>query len=101
MSPQTPKAFAPHLTARVLGLVEELRRRHVFKVAVGYLVAAWLLLQVAETTFQPLRLPEWWLTALTILVVWIAGMFRLDSPPEVASAFTVIVAFAAGYIKSE
>ena len=35
MSPQTPKAFAPHLTARVLALVEELRRRHVLKVAVG------------------------------------------------------------------
>ena len=58
MSPQTPKAYAPHLTARVLALVEELRRRHVFKVAVGYLVAAWLILQVAETTFQPLRLPS-------------------------------------------
>ena len=69
MSPQTPKAFAPHLTARVLALVEELRRRHVLKVAVGYLVLAWLILQVAQTTFAPLRLPEWWITALTILAV--------------------------------
>jgi TolB-like protein/predicted Zn-dependent protease len=69
MSPQTPKAFAPHLTARMVALVEELRRRHVLKVAVGYLVAAWLILQVAETTFEPLRLPPWWLTALTILAV--------------------------------
>ena len=69
MSPQTPKAFAPHLTARVLALVEELRRRHVLKVAVGYLVAAWLILQIAQTTFAPLRLPEWWITALTILAV--------------------------------
>jgi TolB-like protein/tetratricopeptide (TPR) repeat protein len=29
----------------------------------------WIVLQVAEVTFEPLRLPEWWMTALTILAV--------------------------------
>jgi TolB-like protein/tetratricopeptide (TPR) repeat protein len=29
----------------------------------------WIMLQVAEVTFEPLRLPEWWMTALTILAV--------------------------------
>lgn len=39
--------------------------------------------------------------AFTIIVVWVAGMFGIDVPAEVASAFTVLVSFAAGYIKSE
>ncbi len=56
-------------TARLQHLLVELRRRSVFKVVGGYLVGMWLVLQVAETTFAPLRLPEWWLTALTILAV--------------------------------
>ena len=39
--------------------------------------------------------------ALTIVLVFVAGTLGLDVPPEVASAFTVLVSFAAGYIKSE
>ena len=53
----------------LLTLYRELRRRHVLRVAGAYLVGMWLVLQVAETTFEPLRLPDWWLTALTILAV--------------------------------
>ena len=64
-----PVGFAPDLARRTQVLVAELRRRHVFKVAGGYLVAAWIVLQVAETTFEPLHLPGWWLTALTIVAV--------------------------------
>ena len=37
--------------------------------------------------------------AVTILLVWIASMFNLEVPPEAASAFTVLVSSAAGYIK--
>ena len=36
--------------------------------------------------------------ALTIVLVWAAGQFGVDVPAEVASAFTVLVSFAAGYI---
>ena len=64
-----PVGFAPDLARRAQVLVAELRRRHVFKVAGGYLVAAWIVLQVAETTFDRLHLPGWWLTALTIVAV--------------------------------
>ena len=39
--------------------------------------------------------------SLTILLVWIAGLFGVEVPPEVASAFTVLVSFVAGYFKSE
>ena len=38
--------------------------------------------------------------AVTILLVWVAGMFGLDVPPEAASAFTVLVSTAAGYLKA-
>lgn len=54
---------------RTQSLFAELRRRNVFKVAGAYLVGMWIVLQVAETTFEPLHLPAWWMTALTILTV--------------------------------
>jgi hypothetical protein len=38
--------------------------------------------------------------AVTVLLVWIAGMFGLEVPAEAASAFTMLVATAAGYIKT-
>jgi len=56
-------------TNRAQSLFAELRRRNVFKVAGAYLVGMWIVLQVAETTFEPLHLPAWWMTALTILTV--------------------------------
>lgn len=37
--------------------------------------------------------------ALTILLVWVAGLFGLDVPAEAASAFTVLVSTVAGYVK--
>ncbi|MBP9128780.1 MAG: tetratricopeptide repeat protein [Steroidobacteraceae bacterium] len=54
---------------RVQHLLVELRRRHVFKVTASYLVGMWIMLQVAEVTFEPLQFPGWWMTALTILAV--------------------------------
>jgi adenylate cyclase len=46
----------------------ELRRRRVFRSAGAYLVFAWLLLQIADATFQPLGLPLWSQRALIIAV---------------------------------
>jgi TolB-like protein/Flp pilus assembly protein TadD/DNA-binding winged helix-turn-helix (wHTH) protein len=57
------------LIARTQKLVSELRRRSVFKVLGAYLLGMWIALQVAQTTFEPLHLPGWWMTALTILAV--------------------------------
>jgi len=37
--------------------------------------------------------------SLTILVIFVANLFGIDVPPEVASAFTVIISFGAGYFK--
>ena len=55
--------------ARLQRFAVELRRRHVYRVLGSYLVGMFILLQVAEVTFAPLHLPEWWMTALTILAV--------------------------------
>ena len=57
------------LTSRLESLLIELKRRHVLRVVGAYLLGMWVVLQVAEVTFEPLHLPQWWMTALTILAV--------------------------------
>ena len=42
-----------------MGLVSELRRRNVLRMAVLYAVAAWLIMQVAEVVIGLANLPEW------------------------------------------
>ncbi len=46
-------------------LLEELKRRNVFRVAVGYLVLAWVVLQIADLVAPALHLPEWTLSFVT------------------------------------
>jgi hypothetical protein len=36
--------------------------------------------------------------ALTVLAVWILGLFHVTVPPEVASALTVIISFITSYL---
>ena len=55
-------------------LFSELKRRRVIRVATTYAVAGWLIVQVAETTFEPLGLPDW---SLTLLVLFVALGFPL------------------------
>ena len=57
------------LIGRLQWLIVEFRRRHVLHVTGTYLLGMWIMLQVAEVTFGPLRFPAWWMTALTILAV--------------------------------
>lgn len=47
----------------------ELRRRNVFRVAIGYLVMAWLILQVGDTLAPALHLPEWVNSALAFFLI--------------------------------
>ena len=47
----------------------ELKRRKVFRVAVGYIVVAWLLLQLGEVLFDLLETPAW---AGKLLIVFLA-----------------------------
>jgi TolB-like protein len=52
-----------------MGLVSELRRRNVIRVATAYAVAAWLLIEITATTFPILKLPDWSVTLVTVLVL--------------------------------
>ncbi|MEJ2296981.1 MAG: hypothetical protein P8X94_00455 [Woeseiaceae bacterium] len=56
-----------------MSFISELRRRRVFRLAGLYLIGAWLILQIADVTFQPLGLPASSMTALIWIVV--AGFF--------------------------
>lgn len=51
------------------GLLFRLRRRGVLRVAASYALIAWLALQVADVTFDPLGVPGWVMTALIVAAV--------------------------------
>lgn len=55
-----------------MGLFSELRRRNVFRMAVLYLVAAWLVMQVTEVTISLVGLPIW--SGRAILAVLVIGL---------------------------
>ncbi len=54
----------------VIGLLNELRRRRVFRVVGAYAILAWVVVEVSATVFPPLGIPDWALT----FVVWVAGL---------------------------
>ena len=47
----------------------ELKRRNVYKVAVAYAVVAWLLIQISDTVFPRLHLPDWGVTLVIVLAL--------------------------------
>jgi adenylate cyclase len=49
---------------------KEAKRRKVVRVIIAYLLVGWGLIQIADATLEPLRLPEWGYT----LVVWLVGL---------------------------
>jgi TolB-like protein len=51
------------------GLIARLRERGVLRVAASYAVIAWLLLQIADVTFDPLGVPKWVMTSLIVAAV--------------------------------
>ena len=53
-------------------LAVEIRRRKVLRVVAIYAIVAWIILQVAEVTFEPLGVPAWGMRA--IVVAAIAGL---------------------------
>ena len=55
-------------------ILQELSRRKVFKVAIGYLIGAWVVIQLAETIFPNIGLPE---TAVTLVIGLIIVGFPL------------------------
>lgn len=51
------------------GFIAELRRRHVVRVGIAYVVVAWVLLQVGEIVFDLLEVPGW---AGKLLIVFLS-----------------------------
>ncbi len=52
-----------------MSLLQELRRRSVFRVAAAYAIVAWLLIQIAVSVFPTLQLPAWTATLVTVLLI--------------------------------
>ena len=52
-----------------MSLFNELKRRNVFRVAIAYVIIAWLILQVGDTLAPALHLGEWVNTALAFFLI--------------------------------
>ena len=52
-----------------MNVFSELKRRNVFRVGIAYTVAAWLLIQVADTVFPRIGLPD---SAVTLVIALLA-----------------------------
>ena len=108
------------MSGRIEEFVSELRSRSVIRALIAYAVVAWMLLQVADVTFDRLPLPDNAMTILIVLVIagfpvtgilaWgyevtIKGIFRHDQaegrPPRMAFfhyiAIVIVVTAVAGY----
>lgn len=51
------------------GLIEELRYRNVFRVAVAYVVAGWLIAQVADLAADAFNAPDWVMQMLIVVLL--------------------------------
>jgi len=72
-------------------LFAELKRRHIYRVAAAYAVVAWVLIQLVNNIAPALRLPEWTLTLVIVLlaigfpIVLIFAWVRELAPAEGAT----------------
>jgi hypothetical protein len=83
-------------TPATSGLLRRLRERGVIRVAVSYAVIAWLALQIADVTFEPLGVPRWVMVSLIVTAVlgfpvavtlaWFYGGVRVSSATRPARA---------------
>jgi len=67
-----------------MSFIDELKRRNVFRVAIGYVITAWLLLQVVDLVLENINAPDWvmqvFMLALAIgfpLAVFFAWAFEM------------------------
>ncbi len=52
-----------------MSFYEELKRRSVFRVGAVYAVVSWVVIQVADTLFPALQMPDWTVTFVTVLLI--------------------------------
>ena len=56
-------------TNTIMSLIAEFKRRNVFKVAVAYVIVAWLTIQAIDVLVQLMGMPDWIGQALVLLLV--------------------------------
>lgn len=56
--------------SRFMSWLNELKERKVLRVAVAYIVVTWIVIQVGESTFEALNLPDWSNTLLVVFVMF-------------------------------
>jgi len=61
-----------HVWSQPLSLLEELKRRNVFRVGIAYIVVAWLMAQVLQLIFDSFGTPDW--VMKTVLVLLATGL---------------------------
>lgn len=61
--------MSPPLSTRIADLARDLKRRRVFRVTAWYVLAAWVLIQVAETTFPYMGFPPSAVSAVIVLTI--------------------------------
>ena len=66
--PEDPQSETPKPSG-LSGFWAELKRRKVMRVAITYAVAAWVIIQVASTTFASFGIPEWAFRFVVIMLV--------------------------------
>ena len=52
-----------------MAIIEELKRRNVFKVSIAYIVMAWLVMQVADVILNNITAPEWVFHVLLLFLI--------------------------------
>ena len=75
-----------------MSFITELKRRNVIRLAVFYIVAAWLIIQVADILLEAMAVPEWGMRLILIIVL-------LGFP--VALAFSWIIELTPEGVKRE
>ncbi len=56
-------------TTLMRGFIKEIQRRNVTKVALVYIIAGWLTMQVVDVMFPALNLPEWLISAVAAFLL--------------------------------
>ncbi|MBH31351.1 MAG: hypothetical protein CMG71_05090 [Candidatus Marinimicrobia bacterium] len=51
-------------------IIDELKRRKVFRVAATYAIVAWILMQIGEVTFPALNIPDWVMSAIVVVLLF-------------------------------
>ncbi len=52
-----------------MSLIQELKRRNVFRVAIAYAIFAWLVMQIGDTMVPALHLPDWVTSLLAFFLI--------------------------------